>query len=340
MLEIGKKINDFCQNINILLFRMYEKMYNRNIRMYDEPHAPVFISKNKCKHKSVIAIPPSYYKNECLDVQGVLKYIHYLVECGATTLMTTAGTSQFNLLTTNEIHIFNKVVATAKCSKIFGIPPISSNESVKFVRRAKEYIGKSNLMVLYPDRFYDYGSIYSHIAKIREASLYPVYLHAMPMRKGTGGEWNFTSDIISSLFEKKLICGIKEEHSNLQESYNFIRNLPPNLDVIVAGGSMRRHQFLKTAGANSFLSGIGNLFPQIEINYCNEIDSGRFGDSQIALESKLFDVFLKYGWHPSLRVALAHLGLLSHYNRNPWPKLSGAAIDEIKNVISEVVNEK
>lgn len=290
--------------------------------------------------KNVIPIPPSYNKDESLDINATQEYIRYLVHHGATTVMTTAGTSQFNLMSADEVHTLNKAVSQANCLKILGVPPVPTNEAVRFVKRSNEYRGSANLIVLYPDRFYSHQAIYEHMSKIREASTEPLYLHSVPMRCGLGGEWNFTSDVVSELFDKKLICGIKEEHSNLQKSYDFIRSLPAGLDVIVAGGSMRRHQFLRSAGANSFLSGLGNFFPEIEIDYCNEIDNGRSGDKQIALESKLFDVFLKYGWHPCLREGLVYLGLLRHYNRMPWPKLEDNIVEEIKKVILGFQNEK
>lgn len=290
--------------------------------------------------RNVIAVPPSYNKDETLDLGRVLKYVHYLVGRKATTLMTTVGTSQFNLMTINEIHKLNEVVSQVNCIKILGVPPCASTEVVKFVERAKEYVDMANLIVLYPDRFYDYKSIYNYLSRIREASRRPLYLHTMPMKNGRGGEWNFKSDIVSTLFEKEIICGIKEEHSQLQASYDFIRKLPSDMDIIVAGGSMRRHQFLRSAGANSFLAGVGNFFPEIESKYCDEINAGRLGDKQIALESKLFDVFLKYGWHPSLRIGLACLGLLSYNNRMPWPEVDKGAITDIKNVLLEVANEK
>jgi len=290
--------------------------------------------------KSVIPIPPSYNKDETIDADGTIKYIEYLLNHGATTLMTTAGTSQFNLLNIAEIHTFNKIVSAADCIKILGVPPASLNEVIKFVIQYNKYRSNSHLMVLFPDRFYDYVTIYEYMSRIRDVTENSLYLHVMPMRHGMGGEWNFTSDIVSELFEKKIICGIKEEYSNLQMSYTFIRNLPFDLDVIVAGNSMCRHQFLRSAGANAFLAGIGNLFPEIEIDYCLEIDSGRCGDKQIALESKLFDVFFKHGWHQSLRIGLAYLGLLSYYNRMPWPEATDNIISNIRVILSEVQNEK
>ena len=131
-----------------------------------------------------------------------------------------------------------------------------------------------------------------------------------------------------------VLRGIKEEHSNLQSSYNFVSNLNKDIDVIVAGGSMRRFEYLESAGANSFLSGVGNFFPQIEQNYLD-------GNREVALELEkiMFDVFMPIGWHKSLRIGLDIMGFTCYYNRDPWPSATEKEIQQIKNVL-EIINEK
>ena len=73
---------------------------------------------------------------------------------------------------------------------------------------------------------------------------------------------------------------------------------------------MRRYEFLRSAGANAFLSGVGNLFPDVEQRYID-----RDIDLPLQLEKKMFDVFMKYGWHKSLRIALDYLDLTCYNNR-------------------------
>ncbi len=283
----------------------------------------------------IVPIPPAYNKNENLDLPAIYAYVNYLSDHGAKTLMTTAGTSQFNLLTNDEINDLNTIVSHFDGKRILGIPGLSSYNSAKLANMYSKD-DKTFLMALYPDRFYDYDTVYNYLAKIRDCSNNPIYLHAMFMRGGKGGQWDYESELVSRLFEDNIICGIKEEHSALQKSYDFVRNLPEGLDIIVAGGSMRRHQFLKSAGANSFLSGIGNFFPEIEENYCKGKDIYK----QIELESMLFDVFNKHGWHVCLRIGLSYLGIYQAYDRMPWPKRNDAIVDDVNKVLSEIENEK
>ena len=46
----------------------------------------------------VLPIPPSYHKDGTLDRTQTSKYVQWLEKSGVKCIMTTAGTSQFNLL--------------------------------------------------------------------------------------------------------------------------------------------------------------------------------------------------------------------------------------------------
>ena len=301
--------------------------------------------KEKNKRMStnpVVAIPPSYADNGELETKTTCKYLNYLETRNVPTVMTTTGTSQFNLLTVDEIHKFNaNVVESFSGHKIIGMPALSTYSAVEFVKKAQSYVdNNTHFMALYPERYYSNETIKNYINSIREHTHSPFYVHAMVMRSGYGGNWNYSSEVLSDLFESGFILGIKEEHSDFKKSYDFLKELPKNMDIIVAGGSMRRHQYLYTAGANAFLSGIGNLFPEIELGYCQAIDASENITPYLELETKLFNVFIKNGWHQSLRIALDILKLTCTSDRMPWPKREKELTKKIKNVIKEIVNEK
>ena len=291
--------------------------------------------------KTVIPIPPAYDSRGRLDFFATTSYLEYLEFQGVITVMTTAGTSQFNLLSTNEVHLFNETVASNfDGDKILGIPALSTTAARDFIDTAEEYAsGRTNFMALYPDRFYSSDTIVRYVSELRERSSRPLYLHGMFMRSGTGGMWNYTPEVVNEMAGGTMLAGLKEEVQNLASGYNFVKGLDGSLDVIVAGGSMRRHQYLKTAGANAFLGGIGNLFPGIELAYCQRVDEGLPIDAQLDLESRLFGVFMKLGWHRSLRIGLSKLGLTCQHDRQPWPQRDKESQMAIENIIEELVNE-
>jgi dihydrodipicolinate synthase/N-acetylneuraminate lyase len=289
-------------------------------------------------HSSVTPIPPDFDKNENLFLESTNTYVDFLIAEGVQTVMTTAGTSQFGLMSLDEIHSFNAVVAKSSASKkIIGMPPLSQVQAKEFARFAqKKYLNESCfLMALYPDRWYDNETIVSYFSEIGGECENPLYIHCMKMRAGKGGSWDFTGDSLRPLSDNGVVIGIKEEHSSLKDSYDFVSSLDSSLDVIVAGGSMRRHQFLRSAGANSFLSGLGNLFPKIEQQYMG----GANVDEALCLETMLFNVFMKNGWHKSLREALRQRELTCLFDRKPWPKVTEEESEEIKNVLSKIEKE-
>ena len=183
------------------------------------------------KRRPVVAIPPSYNKNEDLETDSTKSYLNYLKQNGAECVMTTAGTSQFNLLSTEEIHTLNKAVSSFEGQKVLGVPALSLRHTIEFIKQAKgDYLDEdSNLMVLYPDRYY-YDSVLESFLEAVTDHTDKVYLHTPKMRNGKGGDYEYSSRIISSMFTWGL-AGIKEENSSLQQSYDFVRGLPEGLDV-------------------------------------------------------------------------------------------------------------
>jgi dihydrodipicolinate synthase/N-acetylneuraminate lyase len=287
--------------------------------------------------KTVIPIPPSYYEDESINVDDTLKYLNFLYSKGIQTVMTTAGTSQFNLLTVDEIHLLNRTICNGYGqNKIIGVPPLSLRETKKFIKVANDYIdSKTKYLIMYPERHYDNNTIKEFFFQLKQNTDADFYIHTMGLRSGTGGYWEYESGLIKDLFEGGLIVGIKEEYSNIQQAFGFVNELPEEMDIIVAGGSMRRHNFLKIAGANSFLGGVGNLFPEIELDYCN---NGK--EYSLVLEKKLFDIFMKFGWHRALRIGISYLGLGCDYDRMPWPMRDDECTQAIVNCIEDIKNEK
>jgi len=72
----------------------------------------------KMHTKFIVAIPLSYNYEEKLEKDTTIDYLHYLHKQGAAAIISTAGTSQFNLLTLNEIYIFNENLSDVNLEKI------------------------------------------------------------------------------------------------------------------------------------------------------------------------------------------------------------------------------
>lgn len=286
---------------------------------------------NKFTHSPVFPIVPCYNQNQTLNVISTIKYALYLTENGAEILMTTSGTTQYNLLSNKEIMDLNEGLAKSfpDITIIMGLKAESFLTTQAIIREYNKCNFNDNvfLMLQYPDRYYNGDIIERYFHILAECSDYPLLIHCKPLQHGvTGKTHDYTSELINKICEHKNIVGIKEETSDLMLAYYVTQEINTDIGIIVAGGSQRRYNYLVDGWGErvSFLTGVGSLWPRLDIVRLN------------TYENRLFKVFFKHGWHPALRYALQYLKLIPEHNRMPWPALSKEAYKDIENVVDEI----
>ncbi len=172
--------------------------------------------------KPVYAIPPSF-KNDELDCNSTIKYLKYLENKGATRVLTTAGTSQFNLLSLDEVFQLNKcLVDNFTQEKILGLPALSLKHLKIEIEKLNELKStNTKLLILFPERYYSDDQILEFFDTVCALSLYPIYLHGNPLRKGMGGTYEYTNSLLEKLSRIDNFEGIKEEYSSLDLSIKY-----------------------------------------------------------------------------------------------------------------------
>ena len=294
---------------------------------------------NKIAKSLVVPIPAMYDNYGSINKLNVFHYLKFLKDSGVDCIMTTAGTSQFNMLAKRDVAALNFCVASDGFSSyILGIPPASTRKTIEQVRSVQKLVGsKQNnkcVMLLYPERYYDDESIITHFYKCADASEIPVIIHAMFMRQGNGGWYDYSAKLINNLVEHPNIIGIKEETSDLGKAYGICNKI--NTDdclVIAAGGSMRRFNSLKPTGVQTWLSGVGNMFPKAELAFRK--DTSRL-DIIKDFENPMFEVFMKMGWHKAMREAIRQLTLGCLINGEPFAKVTNEERTVIKKILKEM----
>jgi dihydrodipicolinate synthase/N-acetylneuraminate lyase len=261
-------------------------------------------------------IPPSF-KNKNLELGSTQKYLTYLKDKGAKTVMTTAGTSQFNLLSIEEIREFNKVISTFEGNKILGLPSLSNlhlKNEIKLLNA--QNLSNAYILILFPERYYNDEQIILFFKEICNYSDYPILVHGNILKKGFGGNYEYSKPLLESLKNINGFMGMKEEASTLMHS---IKNIPDKLEVIVAGGSMRRFWSLEPHGATTFLSGVGSFNPEYEEQFYTDYHNNPLNAKNIMnkIETPLFNTFMEIGWHASMREALHQMGFMLD-NRDPF----------------------
>lgn len=272
----------------------------------------------------VYPICPSFKCCAQLDLNSVTKYLMYLQVQGAKNVLTTAGTSQFNLLSVEEVAELNHVVATTfDGQKILGLPALSEYHLTEEIKKLNEMEYKdTSIIVLFPERYYSDYQVFDFMHSVCSTSNYPVLLHGNPLKKGKGGTYEYSNELLKRLSDLSNFVGIKEEYSSIDLSIKSIQDL--DLEIIVAGGSMRRYWSLEPFGATSFLTGVGSFNPTISEEFYRMFEEGEYGTCKSIIdvhETPLFNTFMKVGWHASMRTSLKHMGFLLE-DRKPFVILS------------------
>jgi len=278
----------------------------------------------------VYPIMPSFNQSGGLDLKETEKYIHYLEKGGAKCLMTTAGTSQFNLLSNEEIYLLNESCCRHPGKSILGISPLNLEKT----RMEIDFLASSHLigerentaiLLFFPERYYNNRSIVEYFHECASLSPFPVLIHGMPMKRASGGQYEYSFDLVKEIYQHPNIVGMKEESSSFDVAFDLISKIKnDNRDfiTIVAGKSQRRFLSLYPAGATTFLSGLGSIHPRFDEDFYDLIKESRYPEAIMitnTYETPLFDQFMGLGWHMALREALKQKGLGCAFNRHPFP---------------------
>ena len=293
-----------------------------------------------CTCTPVFPLLPSYLPSGTLDHTNIARYVAHLRSHGATTIMTTSGTSQFNLMSNDEVSELNTCAASAFPGRvILGAPLLAEGPLERFIESTTERHPTAELLLTYPERAYNDSDISDFFIRIARACPVPLKLHGLPLRRAQGGVQDLTGRIIDEITSAASnITGMKEECSTYEAGFRLCSSVTrhASFEFIVAGGSMRRYLLLQAAGAQSFLSGVGSLYPSVELAFARHMDAGRLREatSIISLiETPVFQVFMEIGWHKALRHAAKTLGLLSGGERRPMTEPTREERSDIEQVL-------
>jgi dihydrodipicolinate synthase/N-acetylneuraminate lyase len=199
-------------------------------------------------------------------------------------------------------------------------------------------------MLMYPDRYYSDEDVCGYFFRAADKLEIPAMIHGMFMRHATaGGTYDFTPSIVAKLKEHPNIMGMKEESTSYEMAYKVCRQADDGFLIFPAGGSCRRFLLTHPAGAQNFLGGIGNIYPEIEEAFFESLKRGAFLSDPDDInpahkiveryEDPLFEVFGPIGWHRALQIALVEKGLLKTSNRPPFAEARPEHVNAVRKVL-------
>ncbi|NKB44870.1 MAG: hypothetical protein GKS03_11395 [Alphaproteobacteria bacterium] len=290
----------------------------------------------------VYPICPAFAADGSLDFQTTGAYVSYLVKHGARYIMTTAGTSRFNLLSDDEVKALNKCVVDASGDALTIVGNSmqgGTDTAVSFAKHTQE-IGADALLVFYPERFYGNTDVFEYYAAISKASPdIGIMIHASPMRAAapTSGPMSpFSVPLVRMMCDLPNFIGMKEEHGNENLRYDLLTAFGDELSFIVAGSAMAMYASCAPYGVQAYLTSVGSFKPEIEENFYAAYTEGRLDDA-LALVRQYEDPFFRVakpaGWHLAMKTALDLLGLMPDHERAPLKPLGDADRKPIADVL-------
>ena len=292
----------------------------------------------------VIPLPTPFNADESVDLNGLAQYVEFLSDGKIPAVMSTVGTSRYNLLSWDEMRDINRTVASSVkpgTQSIVTSPTTGGlKHMIEFGKHA-ESIGADYYLVYFPERHYGEENTYNFFKALCDELSIRILIHEMPMRNGVGpGTQQYSLDLLGRLFALDNIVGVKEEALNPEYSNQILDRYADSALMIGAGGGMSRyldrdHQ----RGAQAFLGGLGNFIPQIELDFFNAMQSGnREEGARIVneIERPYFDAVLPMGWHPTLKSALHHMGLMQVHERRPMVQLNDEEHGRVKAIMQQL----
>ncbi len=262
-----------------------------------------------------------------VDHDALSRYVDFLASAGIPAVMTTVGTSRFNLLSEEEILAVNETVARAaagRCLVILAGPMTGHTETnIRFAKHAAQQNADAYI-AFFPERYYGDEPIYTFFKTLTDSVDIGVMIHEMPMRSGYGGTQQYPIDLLSRLSEIPNLYGMKEECMDAGYAYQIHRRLEDSM-AIIGAGSMRLFMRDYHAGGRAYLVGIGSFFPRVALAFYDATianDMDRAHHIMRTYEEPYFDLAVSLGWHVALKETLDILGLMPAWERDPLPRLT------------------
>lgn len=276
-----------------------------------------------------------------VDLIALTNYVEFLTSCGAGTIMTTVGTSRFNLLSNEEIRAVNKTVASVSSPDTITIAagPMTGNlrTNIEFAKHA-ESIGADAYIAYYPERWYGTEPIFEFFKELSTSVSIAIMLHELPLRSGYGGQIQYPLDLLERLISIPNMVGMKEECMDGGYAYLLHRRLQEQC-AIIGAGAMRNFMRDYHAGARANLVGVGSFFPRVEMAFQEALKSGdteRAHQIVRTYEDPYFNVAVELGWHPQLKETLSIFGLMPAHERKPLPRLNEDQRDRLLTCIEKL----
>jgi dihydrodipicolinate synthase/N-acetylneuraminate lyase len=104
---------------------------------------------------------------------------------------------------------------------------------------------------------------------------------------------------------------------------------------------MAAHLDARKHGQVTYLAGVGNFAPAVELKFARLLAAGRSDEARAIVEDyekPFFDIAVNLGWHPALREAMAMADLCPPFERQPMMRLAPEERRKLEAITTKIVN--
>ena len=301
------------------------------------------------KEGPVFSLITPFKENGDIDFISLKKYIDLLIDVGAEQIYSMAFNGKYETLSSEEIITLNTFII----SRIKAINPkikvICGDEIYCTAKRTTELfnhyfdIGCDLGSAFFGERFYSDLQLIEFFDFLESNTKLPILLHEMKLANGAGGaDINWPSKTLKSLLNKKNIYAIKEDSKD-EEFLLSIGNELNNCHFIISGGGMKRWRNLRnTIKYQSWLCGIGVIFPEIEIFYYENYKNKKFDickEIEEKIEKPYFDLLDSIYWHQLTKASLKWRGIMEIYERLPMNSCDNKQFNLVASKLEQIKSE-
>lgn len=292
-------------------------------------------------------ITPFKNNGKDIDYQQLENYIQYMYDQGAKIFYAMAFNTRYLLMSEDEIMKVNECVIKkiksfddSQTITIVGDPLNCSTEtSIKFAQHAKDN-GADMISLIYRAYLFEDDHVFNHYNTIAEAVNIPILVHEMPFMKGIpqhqDGNWSIS--LLDRLASIPNVMAIKEDAKVDDYTKEIVDRISDRVAIVVSGDGLQQWKKVSDK-CQAWLSGIGNLFPKVELDFYDYHLNGEHSKcDQIIenIEKPFFFVKDNYSWHLGIKSALEHLGLMSKVERMPYQELDDKKHEHVGEIIEGI----
>jgi len=260
-----------------------------------------------------------------------------------------AFNTRYLLMTNDEIKSINKfVIEKVKALNnnnivIVGDPlNCSTQTSIEFAKHAKE-CGADVISLIYRSYLFFDDHVYNHYKTVADAVPdIGILVHEMPFMKGIpqhqDGKWSM--DLINRLADIPSVIAMKEDAKQDEYTRKVVNLISNRVSIVVSGNGLQQWSKVSDKCA-SWLTGIGNLWPQTELEFYN---AHLKGDTKSCnkiiekIEKPFFWVKDNLSWHLGIKSALKTLGIMERHERMPYQPLNDEQHKKVKKIVENIVS--